>query len=151
MAAAVRIKRIYEPASSADGARLLVDRVWPRGITKEAAALTMWIKEVAPSTALRKWFGHDPARWPEFHRRYLDELAANTPAVDRIRTTSKPVARPCSTLHMIPRTTTPSRSRIICASSPGPVMSCEPHPRARLRARRQRRATHPAARVCRCA
>jgi uncharacterized protein YeaO (DUF488 family) len=85
MAAAVRIKRIYEPASPEDGARLLVDRVWPRGITKEAAALTMWIKEVAPSTALRKWFGHDPARWPEFHRRYLDELAANTPAVDRIR------------------------------------------------------------------
>ena len=75
MAAAVRIKRIYEPASPEDGARLLVDRVWPRGITKEAAALTMWIKEVAPSTALRKWFGHDPARWPEFHRRYLDELA----------------------------------------------------------------------------
>ena len=85
MAAAVRIKRIYEPASPEDGARLLVDRVWPRGITKEAAALTMWIKEVAPSTALRKWFGHDPARWPEFHRCYLDELAANTPAVDRIR------------------------------------------------------------------
>jgi uncharacterized protein YeaO (DUF488 family) len=85
MAAAVRIKRIYEPSSPEDGARLLVDRVWPRGITKEAAALTMWIKEVAPSTALRKWFGHDPARWPEFHRRYLDELAANTPAVDRIR------------------------------------------------------------------
>ncbi len=85
MAAAVRIKRIYEPASPEDGARLLVDRVWPRGITKEAAALTMWIKEVAPSTALRKWFGHDPARWPEFHRRYRDELAANTPAVDRVR------------------------------------------------------------------
>jgi len=85
MTTAVRIKRIYEPASPEDGARLLVDRVWPRGITKEAAALTMWIKEVAPSTALRKWFGHDPARWPEFHRRYLDELAANAPAVDRIR------------------------------------------------------------------
>ena len=85
MAAAVRIKRIYEPASPEDGARLLVDRVWPRGITKEAAALTMWIKEVAPSTALRKWFGHDPARWPEFHRRYRDELVANTPAVDRVR------------------------------------------------------------------
>jgi uncharacterized protein YeaO (DUF488 family) len=85
MAAAVRIKRIYEPASPEDGARLLVDRVWPRGITKEAAALTMWIKEVAPSTALRKWFGHDPQRWPEFHRRYLDELVANAPAVDRVR------------------------------------------------------------------
>jgi len=83
MAAAVRIKRIYEPASSADGARLLVDRVWPRGITKEAAALTMWIKEVAPSTALRKWFGHDPARWPEFHRRYLDVSRSHDLALRR--------------------------------------------------------------------
>jgi uncharacterized protein YeaO (DUF488 family) len=85
MAADVRIERIYEPTSPEDGTRLLVDRVWPRGVTKEAAALTMWIKEVAPSTALRKWFGHDPARWPEFHRRYRDELVANAPAVDRVR------------------------------------------------------------------
>jgi uncharacterized protein YeaO (DUF488 family) len=85
MAADVRIKRIYEPTRLEDGARLLVDRVWPRGVTKEAAALTMWIKEVAPSTALRKWFGHDPARWPEFNRRYRDELVANAPAVDRVR------------------------------------------------------------------
>ena len=85
MAAAVRIKRIYEPASPEDGARLLVDRVWPRGITKEAAALTMWIKEVAPSTALRKWFGHEPARFAEFRRRYLDEIRANAPAAARLR------------------------------------------------------------------
>ena len=81
MAADVRIKRIYDQASPEDGARVLVDRVWPRGVTKEAAALTVWLKEIAPSTALRKWFGHEPARFAEFRRRYLDEIRANAPAV----------------------------------------------------------------------
>ena len=81
----IRIKRIYERAGPDDGARLLVDRVWPRGITKEAAALTLWLKEIAPSTALRKWFGHEPARFAEFRRRYLDEIGANAPAADRLR------------------------------------------------------------------
>ena len=85
MAADVRIKRIYERAGPDDGARLLVDRVWPRGVTKEAAALTMWLKDIAPSTVLRKWFGHDPARWIEFRRRYLDEIRTNAPAVDRVQ------------------------------------------------------------------
>jgi len=60
MAADVRIKRIYDQTNPEDGARLLVDRVWPRGVTKEAAALTVWLKEIAPSTALRQWFGHEP-------------------------------------------------------------------------------------------
>src|SRR3954471_15119125 len=85
MAADVRIKRIYEQASPEDGARVLVDRVWPRGVTKEAAALTLWLKEIAPSTALRKWFGHEPARFAEFRRRYLDEIGANAPALERLR------------------------------------------------------------------
>ena len=85
MAADVRIKRIYERAGPEDGARLLVDRVWPRGITKEAAALTLWLKEIAPSTALRKWFCHEPARFAEFRRRYLDEIRANAPAAERLR------------------------------------------------------------------
>jgi uncharacterized protein YeaO (DUF488 family) len=80
----LRIKRIYEPASRDDGQRVLVDRVWPRGVTKEAAALDLWLKEIAPSTALRKWFGHDPARWVEFRRRYGAELDANA-AVKQLR------------------------------------------------------------------
>ena len=85
MAADVRIKRIYDQASPEDGTRVLVDRVWPRGVTKEAAALTVWLKEIAPSTALRKWFGHEPARFAEFRRRYLDEIRANAPAAERLR------------------------------------------------------------------
>ena len=70
----LRIKRSYEPAAATDGKRVLVDRVWPRGMTKEAAALDAWRKDIAPSAALREWFGHDPARWREFARRYREEL-----------------------------------------------------------------------------
>lgn len=72
--AMIRIKRVYSEASSSDGVRILVDRVWPRGVSKERARLVAWQKEVAPSTALRKWFGHDPAKWEEFRRRYRAEL-----------------------------------------------------------------------------
>ena len=70
----VRLKRAYLPATTADGARVLVDRLWPRGVRKSAAAIDRWAKDVAPSTALRKWFAHDPARWPEFRGRYATEL-----------------------------------------------------------------------------
>lgn len=70
------VKRIYEPASAADGKRYLVDRLWPRGLSKEKAALDGWLKEVAPSDALRALFHHDPERWEEFGRRYREELAA---------------------------------------------------------------------------
>jgi uncharacterized protein YeaO (DUF488 family) len=73
-AANVRLKRAYEPPAPSDGARILVDRLWPRGLSKAAAALDQWVREAAPSTALRKWFGHDPARWQEFRRRYAAEL-----------------------------------------------------------------------------
>ena len=73
-AANVRIKRAYERASPSDGVRILVDRLWPRGIRKEAAALDHWAKDVAPSAELRKWFGHDPRRWPAFERRYASDL-----------------------------------------------------------------------------
>ena len=62
----IRIKRAYEPPSADDGARILIDRLWPRGVKKETLALDQWMKELAPSTELRKWFGHDPALWPEF-------------------------------------------------------------------------------------
>ncbi len=70
----VKIKRVYEPYSKADGYRVLVDRVWPRGMTKEAAHVDKWLKEVAPSTPLRKWFGHKPERWKEFSEKYRAEL-----------------------------------------------------------------------------
>ena len=70
----IRLKRAYEPPAESDGARVLVDRLWPRGVSKADAKLDLWLKEIAPSTELRKWFGHDPARWSEFQRRYADEL-----------------------------------------------------------------------------
>lgn len=80
----VRLKRIYEPAAAEDGQRVLVDRIWPRGITKAEARIDLWLKDIAPSTALRKWFGHRPERWPEFQRRYSVEIDAN-PAIDQLR------------------------------------------------------------------
>ena len=70
----IKIKRVYEEASAGDGMRILVDRVWPRGVSKERARLDDWRKDLAPSTPLRKWFGHDPARWKEFRARYRAEL-----------------------------------------------------------------------------
>lgn len=70
----VLLKRAYEPAAAEDGTRVLVDRLWPRGVSKDDAAIDLWLKDLAPSTQLRKWFGHDPARWGEFQRRYADEV-----------------------------------------------------------------------------
>ena len=72
--ARIQIKRIYDAPDQSDGVRVLVDRLWPRGVTKQAAALDFWMKELAPSTELRKWFGHDPARWKGFRQRYRREL-----------------------------------------------------------------------------
>lgn len=85
MTSGLTVKRIYEPAATGDGMRVLVDRVWPRGISKQKAALTLWLKEVAPSTGLRRWFGHDPARWAEFSRRYHAELDANPEPVAQLK------------------------------------------------------------------
>ena len=73
----LKIKRVYEKPSKEDGFRILVDRLWPRGLTKEKASVDLWLKEIAPSTALRKWFGHDPDKWIEFRKRYLLELDQN--------------------------------------------------------------------------
>jgi uncharacterized protein YeaO (DUF488 family) len=73
------LKRVYEDPSEEDGTRILVDRLWPRGLTKEKARVDLWLKEVAPSTELRKWFAHDPAKWPEFKARYKAELKHNAP------------------------------------------------------------------------
>lgn len=80
----VRIKRIYEPASKSDGMRILVDRIWPRGVSRQKAKLDEWCRDVAPSTALRRWFGHDPERWTEFKKRYRVELKGN-PALGDLR------------------------------------------------------------------
>lgn len=77
MTGAVGIKRIYDPSSITDGKRVLVDRLWPRGISRQAAALDLWLKEIAPSTALRKWFSHDPSRFAAFRASYRQELDAN--------------------------------------------------------------------------
>lgn|SRR5690349_4171567 len=70
----IKLKRVYDPYNSEDGYRILVDRLWPRGISKEKAHLDLWLKEVAPSTELRQWFGHDPDKWYEFEKRYKKEL-----------------------------------------------------------------------------
>jgi uncharacterized protein YeaO (DUF488 family) len=76
----IRLKRAYEPAATSDGLRVLVERLWPRGVSKARLRLDEWVKEVAPSAALRRWFGHRPERWPEFRRRYYAELRARPAA-----------------------------------------------------------------------
>ena len=82
---AVTVKRAYEPAGEEDGYRVLIDRIWPRGVSKERARLDEWARELAPSTELRRWFGHDPARFEEFRRRYIEELAAEGDKLDELR------------------------------------------------------------------
>lgn len=81
----IRLKRAYEAPSKEDGARILVERLWPRGVTKQDAAIDAWPKEVAPSTELRKWYGHDPDRWEEFRDRYKAELDAKGEGLDDLR------------------------------------------------------------------
>ena len=84
-AANLRLKRVYAPADAGDGTRILIDRLWPRGISKQRAALDEWLKEIAPSTELRQWFGHEPAKWPEFQRRYKAELRGHAMEIERLR------------------------------------------------------------------
>lgn len=81
----VRIKRVYEEPDAHDGLRVLVDRLWPRGLSKSQAKVDLWLREIAPSTELRKWFGHDPAKWTEFQRRYCAELHRNSEQVRLLR------------------------------------------------------------------
>jgi len=81
----IQPKRAYDRPSRSDGERVLVERLWPRGLTKARAALDLWLKDVAPSTELRKWFGHDPAKWEQFERRYWKELQGHKEAVDLLR------------------------------------------------------------------
>jgi uncharacterized protein YeaO (DUF488 family) len=81
----VRLKRAYDAPEPADGYRVLVDRLWPRGVSRDTASLDEWARELAPSAALRRWFGHDPERFAEFRRRYRDELAAQEPKLRELR------------------------------------------------------------------
>lgn len=81
----LKLKRVYDPPGPDDGVRVLVDRLWPRGVSKERAALDLWLKDIAPSDGLRRWFAHDLAKWPEFQERYRLELQANDEAVSRLR------------------------------------------------------------------
>ena len=81
----IKIKRVYLQPDEEDGRRILVDRLWPRGLTKEKASLDLWLKEIAPSTELRKWFGHDPEKWKEFQTRYRAELRQNTEQVSLLK------------------------------------------------------------------
>jgi uncharacterized protein YeaO (DUF488 family) len=81
----IRLKRAYEPPSPEDGMRVLVDRLWPRGLTKSEATIDRWLKEVAPSSELRRWFGHDPTKWEEFRRSYAAELSGRAGLVSELR------------------------------------------------------------------
>lgn len=81
----IRLKRVYARPEDDDGPRFLVERLWPRGLTKDRAKVDAWFKDVAPSPELRRWYSHDPKKWPEFRRRYLAELGRNPEAVGRLR------------------------------------------------------------------
>lgn len=85
----IKIKRIYDPVSEDDGERILVDRLWPRGLKKEVAKIDEWMKDIAPSDGLRKWFSHDPSKWNEFRKRYKKELSQKADLLDRIKAAAK--------------------------------------------------------------
>lgn len=85
----IKIKRVYEQPSDSDGGRILVDRLWPRGLTKEKAHVDLWLKEIAPSTELRQWFGHDPERWKGFRERYKKELRHNKDLIEMLTTKAR--------------------------------------------------------------
>jgi uncharacterized protein YeaO (DUF488 family) len=85
----VKLKRAYEPPSRSDGTRVLIDRLWPRGVKKTDAKIDEWMKDIAPSTSLRKWFGHDPARWSRFQDRYESEVRQHPEQLGRLRTLAR--------------------------------------------------------------
>ncbi len=109
----LQIKRAYEPPAAEDGFRVLVDRLWPRGLSKEAAAVDEWLKDVAPSAELRRWFGHDPERWPEFRVRYRKELRSPTSAaaLERLRDAAR--TRGSVTLLFAARDTTHNHATLL--------------------------------------
>lgn len=93
----ILVKRVYEPAAKSDGFRVLVDRLWPRGVSKQKAQIDLWLRDLGPSTTLRKWFNHDPARWTEFQRRYHAELKEKTALLATIKEQAK--TRPVTLLY----------------------------------------------------
>jgi uncharacterized protein YeaO (DUF488 family) len=84
MQMSIELKRVYDPASESDGYRILVDRLWPRGLTEESARVDLWLRRIAPTTELRKWYSHDVEKWPEFQKRYMSALAAHGELLDLI-------------------------------------------------------------------
>jgi uncharacterized protein YeaO (DUF488 family) len=85
----IKLKRVYAAAEKQDGQRVLVDRIWPRGLSKKTARIDLWLKDIAPGTPLRKWFAHDPQKWPEFKKRYFRELAGKSAAVKQLRSLAR--------------------------------------------------------------
>jgi uncharacterized protein YeaO (DUF488 family) len=85
----IKLKRAYEKPEKSDGSRILVERLWPRGVTKEEADIDLWMKDIAPSAELRKWYSHDVEKWPEFQKRYRKELTANKELVNDLKTRAK--------------------------------------------------------------
>jgi uncharacterized protein YeaO (DUF488 family) len=85
----INLKRVYEIPNKEDGTRVLVDRLWPRGLTKQKAKIDLWLKDIAPSTELRKWFGHDPEKWTEFKKRYQKELTKNKEPIEILKELQK--------------------------------------------------------------
>lgn len=85
----IQVKRVYDPPTPEDGYRVLVDRIWPRGLGKDQVKIDLWLKEIAPSTTLRRWFKHDPDKWYEFERRYIRELAGHAELLDQLKKRAK--------------------------------------------------------------
>ena len=85
----IAVRRVYEPPAASDGLRVLIDRLWPRGLSRAAACVDMWAKDLSPSTTLRQWYGHDPQKWPEFKRRYREELVAKADALADLATQAR--------------------------------------------------------------
>ncbi len=85
----MKTKRIYEPAEKEDGCRIFIDRLWPRGVSKENARIDLWLRDIAPSDELRKWFGHDPEKWEEFKKKYAKELQGKQSLIEEIRNMEK--------------------------------------------------------------
>jgi uncharacterized protein YeaO (DUF488 family) len=94
----IQLKRVYETPTRKDGMRILVDRLWPRGLTKRRAAVKLWLKDVAPSTELRKWFGHDPSKWKQFQARYRKELREKKDAIELLKRKSEEHTVPSCTV-----------------------------------------------------
>ncbi|MCB1623073.1 MAG: DUF488 domain-containing protein [Pseudomonadales bacterium] len=123
----IRIKRTYEPRARGDGRRILVERLWPRGMKKEALHADAWLKDVAPSTELRKWFGHRVERWPEFRRRYRKELDANSNAWAPILAASR---KRTVTLLYSAHDTAHNGARVLCEYLSGKSESAKSRERA---------------------